>query len=234
MCPPVNGLMSLFEAVNAADPDQLAVDPAIPDKAVVHDNANDGDDDDDDDEAAHHQAAIPKAVHGEGAAGDDDDVDDEKDDDDDDDGVAGVDDGDDEDNAAHDEAAGVDVDDDDDDDEDDCADDSDNDPTFTDDHDNQSTTASAHRHIPTKEKQRRSSVVQIYTNGLDPPQYNRLHKAQQPVAADAPGFLEASCSLIIPKEMMFLTNIVLPNRGSLFSSQRLLTFKLSPKFVVSP
>jgi hypothetical protein len=62
----------------------------------------------------------------------------------------------------------------------------------------------AKRHIPTTKKERMSSVVNLYTNGLDPPNYNRLHKAQQPVAADAPGFREASENIVIPPEMMFL------------------------------
>jgi len=44
----------------------------------------------------------------------------------------------------------------------------------------------------------------LYTNGLDLPKYNQLHKAQQPVAADAPGFREALELFIIPAEMMFL------------------------------
>jgi hypothetical protein len=59
-------------------------------------------------------------------------------------------------------------------------------------------TASAHRHIPTTKKQRKSSVANLYTNGLDPPKYNLLHKAQQPVAANAPGFREALESITIP------------------------------------
>ena len=65
-------------------------------------------------------------------------------------------------------------------------------------------TASAHHLIPTTEKQRTSSLVNLYTNGLDLPKYNQLHKAQQPVAADAPGFREALENIVIPAEMMFL------------------------------
>jgi hypothetical protein len=63
---------------------------------------------------------------------------------------------------------------------------------------------SARNHIPTTKKQRRSSLLNLYTNALDPPKYNLLHKAQQPVAADAPGFREASEKIIIPSEMMLL------------------------------
>ncbi len=66
------------------------------------------------------------------------------------------------------------------------------------------TTASAHRLIPADEKERTSSVVNLYTNGLDEPKYNLLHKAQQSVAANAPGFLEALNNITIPAEMMFL------------------------------
>jgi hypothetical protein len=65
-------------------------------------------------------------------------------------------------------------------------------------------TASAHRLIPTTAKQRTSSVANLYTNGLDAPKYNQLHKAQQPVAADAPGFREALQNIVIPQEMMIL------------------------------
>jgi hypothetical protein len=65
-------------------------------------------------------------------------------------------------------------------------------------------TASAHRLIPTTAKQRTSSVSNLYTNGLDAPKYNKLHKAQQPVAVDAPGFREALENIVIPQEMMFL------------------------------
>jgi hypothetical protein len=64
--------------------------------------------------------------------------------------------------------------------------------------------ASAHRHIPITKNQRKSSVANLYTNGLDPPKYNLLHKAQQPVAANAPGFREALESITIPPQMMFL------------------------------
>jgi hypothetical protein len=65
-------------------------------------------------------------------------------------------------------------------------------------------TASAPRLIPTTAKQRTSSVVNLYTNGLDAPKYNQLHKAQQPVAADAPGSREALENIVIPQEMIFL------------------------------
>jgi hypothetical protein len=65
-------------------------------------------------------------------------------------------------------------------------------------------TASAYHLIPTTKKQRKSSVVNLYTNGLDPPKYNLLHKAQQPVAANAPGFREALENIIIPPRMIFL------------------------------
>ena len=65
-------------------------------------------------------------------------------------------------------------------------------------------TASAHRLIPTNERQRRSSVHQLYTNGLDPPKYNLLHKAQQPVDVNAPGFREALEKIVIPPQMIYL------------------------------
>jgi hypothetical protein len=64
--------------------------------------------------------------------------------------------------------------------------------------------ARAPRLIPTTKKERISSVVNLYTNGLDPPNYNRLHKAQQSVAADALGFREALENIVIPPEMIFL------------------------------
>ncbi len=58
--------------------------------------------------------------------------------------------------------------------------------------------------IPATKKERMSSVISLYTNGLDLPNYNRLHKAQQPVAADAPGFRQASENIVIPLQMMLL------------------------------
>ena len=65
--------------------------------------------------------------------------------------------------------------------------------------------ANAHRLIPTNERQRRSLVLQLYTNTLDSPKYNLLHKVQQPVAdINAPGFHEKAEKIIIPPEMMFL------------------------------
>ncbi len=54
-----------------------------------------------------------------------------------------------------------------------------------------------------------SSLRNLYTNGLDLPQYNLLHKAQQPVSANAPGFSEALENFAVPPQMMFLYNSVL-------------------------
>ena len=64
--------------------------------------------------------------------------------------------------------------------------------------------ASGHRLIPVDTKQRRSSVLNLYANALDPRKYNLMHKAQQPVAADAPGFREAAEKIKIPAQMMIL------------------------------
>jgi hypothetical protein len=60
------------------------------------------------------------------------------------------------------------------------------------------------RHIPTKVQQRTSSTTNLYTNGLDLPKYNKMHKAQLPVSANAPGFKEALKELVIPPEMALL------------------------------
>jgi hypothetical protein len=58
--------------------------------------------------------------------------------------------------------------------------------------------------IPQPGKGNRSSVVNLYTNGLDPPERSRNHKAQQPVAMDAPGFREALQTVTIPPTMLLL------------------------------
>jgi hypothetical protein len=61
------------------------------------------------------------------------------------------------------------------------------------------------RGIPTELKQRTSSVMRLYTNGIDVPLYGKLHKAQHPVSAKTPEFSEVlkksalllrSCSFI--------------------------------------
>ena len=64
--------------------------------------------------------------------------------------------------------------------------------------------ASAHCGIPTLPKQIMSSSANLYTNGLEPPKYNKMHKAQNRVSADAPGFQEALEDFKIPDEMMYL------------------------------
>jgi hypothetical protein len=68
--------------------------------------------------------------------------------------------------------------------------------------------AKAHtgRHIPTSSKQTKLAVCQLCTNGLDLPKCNRLHKAQCPVAPDAPGFLEAKDVLVILPTLKHLHN----------------------------
>jgi hypothetical protein len=71
-------------------------------------------------------------------------------------------------------------------------------PTADDDQGQKAAIASAPHLIPTKKKQRKSSVVNLHTNGLDPPKFNLLHKAQQPVSADAPGFREAMDGFVVP------------------------------------
>jgi hypothetical protein len=66
--------------------------------------------------------------------------------------------------------------------------------------------ASACRLIPISDKQRRSSVLQLAAQHqcTQPAKCSRLHKAQQPVAANAPGFLEASETVDIPPELTCL------------------------------
>jgi hypothetical protein len=64
--------------------------------------------------------------------------------------------------------------------------------------------ASAHHLIPTAKKQRKSSIVNLHTNGPDPPKFNLLHKAQQAVATAAPGFGEALDRRAILPQMMHL------------------------------
>jgi hypothetical protein len=44
--------------------------------------------------------------------------------------------------------------------------------------------------IPLKTKQRRSSILNLYTNGLGSPQFNKMHKAQYPVPNTDPKFAE--------------------------------------------
>ena len=69
--------------------------------------------------------------------------------------------------------------------------------------------AKAHtgRHAPTSSSKRaKSASCQLHTNGLDLPKFNRHHKAQLPVAQDAPGFLEANDALIIPRTLRHLYN----------------------------
>jgi hypothetical protein len=66
------------------------------------------------------------------------------------------------------------------------------------------TKPTAHRHIPTTIKERRTSLINLYMNGLDLPKYNLLHKAQQSVDADAPGFSEALKNIVIPAKLMYL------------------------------
>jgi hypothetical protein len=53
-------------------------------------------------------------------------------------------------------------------------------PIADDDQGQKAATARAPHLIPTTKKQRKSSVVNLHTNGLDPPKFNLLHKAQQP------------------------------------------------------
>jgi hypothetical protein len=62
------------------------------------------------------------------------------------------------------------------------------------------------RHVPTSSKQTKLAVCQLCTNGLDLPKCNRPHKAQHPVAPDAPGFLEASDTLVFPPTLKHLCN----------------------------
>jgi hypothetical protein len=93
-------------------------------------------------------------------------------------------------------------------------------PTAHDDQGQKAATASAPHLIPTTKKQRKSSVVNLHTNGLDPPKINLLHKAQQPVSADAPGFREAMDVFVVPLQLMCLYQIVLRNPRIPFLFQR--------------
>jgi hypothetical protein len=47
------------------------------------------------------------------------------------------------------------------------------------------------RLIPTTAKERKSSVLNLYTNGLDRPEFNKNHKAQQPVLFSVYAFLNS-------------------------------------------
>jgi hypothetical protein len=59
----------------------------------------------------------------------------------------------------------------------------------------------------------------LYTNGLDPPKFNLLHKAQQPVSADAPGFREAMDGFVVPPQLMHLyQNCLAKPKDSFFIS----------------
>ena len=62
----------------------------------------------------------------------------------------------------------------------------------------------AKRLIPTKKQQRTSSTLNLYTNGLDLPKFNKMHKAQHAVSTDAPGFKQALDELVIPRTMLLL------------------------------
>jgi hypothetical protein len=92
-------------------------------------------------------------------------------------------------------------------------------PVADDDQGQKAAIASAPHLIPTKKKQRKSSVVNLYTNGLDPPKFNLLHKAQQPVSADAPGFREAMDGFVVPPQLMYLyQNCLAKPKDSFFIS----------------
>jgi hypothetical protein len=57
--------------------------------------------------------------------------------------------------------------------------------------------------IPLKIKQRRLSVLNLYTNGLDSPQFNKMHKAQYPVSNTDPKFAEVLNNIsIIPSQLL--------------------------------
>jgi hypothetical protein len=92
-------------------------------------------------------------------------------------------------------------------------------PTVEDDQGQKAATASAPPLIPTKKKQRKPSIVNLHTNGLDPPKFNLLHKAQQPVSADAPGFCEAMDVFVVPPQLMCLCqNCLAKPKDSFFVS----------------
>ena len=75
------------------------------------------------------------------------------------------------------------------------------------------------RQIPTKSQQRMSTAVNLYTNGLEAPKYNKGHKAQLPVAIDASGFREALDDIEIPQGLIYLYSRCLDNpKESFFQS----------------
>jgi hypothetical protein len=76
--------------------------------------------------------------------------------------------------------------------------------------------ARAGRLIPTSSKQTKSAVSQLHTNGLDPPKFNRCHKAQYPVSINAPGFREASEQVTIPAKLTYLYNNCLKSTKEAF------------------
>jgi hypothetical protein len=92
-------------------------------------------------------------------------------------------------------------------------------PIADDDQGQKTATSSAPHLIPTTKKQGKSSVVNLHTNGLDSPKFNLLHKAQQPVSADAPGFREAMDGFVVPPQLMHLyQNCLAKPKDSFFIS----------------
>jgi hypothetical protein len=92
-------------------------------------------------------------------------------------------------------------------------------PIADDDKGQKAATASAPHLIPTTKKQRKSSVVNLHTNRLDPPKFDLLHEAQQPVSADAPGFREALDVFVVPPQLMSLhQNCLAKPKDSFFIS----------------